>query len=177
MCDYSLMGIPNRLAKQGENLVICKFKTGSLGLTPVRSDTRAQGVLGRLRAMLRMLSSEFTDEPIAACVPPGARLLLQNVPKYLQLACHVGSTEEVVFTQLTATAYEYRDAVRFQNGYEVLLQDLETGQRARVLELSLPEELLDTESREDLVPTHIALDFIAPRSFGSIRPMREADHE
>ena len=177
MCDYSLMGVPNRLAKQGEELVVCKFRTGSLGLTPVRSEPRARDILGRARAVLRMLSSEFAEEPVAACVPPGARLLLHNVPKYLQLACRVGPTEEVIFTQLTATPYEYRDAVRFQNGCEVLLQDLETGQRARVLEFSLAEELLDTESGEDFVPTHTALDFIAPRSFGSPRRVGEARHE
>ena len=31
MCDYSLMGIPNRLAEEGEVLVTHRFSTGSLG--------------------------------------------------------------------------------------------------------------------------------------------------
>ena len=32
MCDYSLCGIPNRLAAEGEELVVHKFSTGSMGL-------------------------------------------------------------------------------------------------------------------------------------------------
>jgi hypothetical protein len=31
MCDYSLAGIPNRLAIEGEQLVVHQFSTGSLG--------------------------------------------------------------------------------------------------------------------------------------------------
>ena len=32
MCDYSLHGIPNRLAVEGEELVVRRFPTGSKGL-------------------------------------------------------------------------------------------------------------------------------------------------
>ncbi len=32
MCDYSLMAVPNRLAQEGEELVMHRFPTGSLGL-------------------------------------------------------------------------------------------------------------------------------------------------
>ena len=32
MCDYSLMGVPNRLAVAAEELVVHRFRTGSLGL-------------------------------------------------------------------------------------------------------------------------------------------------
>ena len=32
MCDYSLCGIPNRLAVEGEALVVHRFLTGSMGL-------------------------------------------------------------------------------------------------------------------------------------------------
>jgi hypothetical protein len=34
MCDYSLMGIRNRLAVEGEELVTSRFSTGSVGLAP-----------------------------------------------------------------------------------------------------------------------------------------------
>jgi hypothetical protein len=51
----------------------------------------------------------------------------------------------VTFTQLTAQPYAYRDAVRFSNGREVLLQKLEPGQRAIVLSLALAEEVADPE--------------------------------
>jgi hypothetical protein len=58
----------------------------------------------------------------------------------------VGPNEEVIFTQLTAQPYPYRDAVRFDNGSEVLLQKLEPGQRAVVLRLALAEEVADPET-------------------------------
>ncbi len=47
----------------------------------------------------------------------------------------------VTFTQMSAMEYHYRDAVRFKNGGEVLLQRLEEGQRVEVLCLSMREEL------------------------------------
>jgi hypothetical protein len=34
MCDYSLHGLPNRLAVEGEGLVTYRFPTGSGGLAP-----------------------------------------------------------------------------------------------------------------------------------------------
>lgn len=47
----------------------------------------------------------------------------------------VGRMEEVIFTQITAATDLYRDAVRFRNGCEVLLQRLREDQRVRVLSL------------------------------------------
>ncbi len=35
MCDYSLYTIQNRLAEQGEELVLHKFQTGTLGFASV----------------------------------------------------------------------------------------------------------------------------------------------
>ena len=184
MCDYSLMGVPNRLAREGEELVVCRFKTGSLGLTPTgpaANPLGTQHIWDRARAILKVLGAEFvrlTQEPIAACVPPGARLKLQDIPNYVQAGCRVGPVEEVTFTQLTATPYEYRDAVRFDNGQEVLLQDLEIGLRVRVLQLSLAEEAgPDVEAIEVFIPEHMPLDFVAPRSFGRMRRGRESRHE
>jgi hypothetical protein len=52
---------------------------------------------------------------------------------------------QAVFTQITAAVSTFRDAVRFQNGVEVLLQRLDEGQRVRVLDLFLAEEQ-ETES-------------------------------
>jgi hypothetical protein len=47
----------------------------------------------------------------------------------------VHATEEVIFVQLSAEAHQYRDAVRFRNGREVLLQRLKCGQQVEVLNL------------------------------------------
>jgi hypothetical protein len=119
MCDYSLAGVPNRLAEEGEHLVACRFSTGSMGLKS------GDGSLWELW---------FKETP-AVCVPPGARLLLRDIPKDLRCQFDVQATEEVTFVQLSAEAYQYRDAVRFRNGREVLLQRLKWGQRVEILSL------------------------------------------
>jgi hypothetical protein len=62
-----------------------------------------------------------------------------DIPEYLQREINARRTEEVTFTQLTASPFRYRDAVRFRNGREILLQRLEEGQRVRVLSLSVAD--------------------------------------
>jgi hypothetical protein len=119
MCDYSLASVPNRLAVEGEQLVTFRFITGSTGLTSGDKPLR------RLW---------FTRTP-AVCVPPGTRLLLRDISADLQRQLDVQATEEVTFVQLSAEAFRYRDAVRFRNGREVLLQLLKCGQRVKVLSL------------------------------------------
>jgi hypothetical protein len=69
-------------------------------------------------------------------MPPGARLLLRDIPKGLQQQLSVGGAEEVAFVQRSATPYQFRDAVRFNNGREILLQNLQCGQQVEVLSLS-----------------------------------------
>jgi hypothetical protein len=65
--------------------------------------------------------------------------MLQNISILLQRDLRLGPAEEVTFTQLTASEYSYRDAIRFKNGHEILLQELREGQRVRVLDLSSAE--------------------------------------
>jgi hypothetical protein len=134
MCDYSLAGISNRLAVEGEELVIYRFHTGSIGLaSPCASPSR-------------WWSGKQTP---AVCVPPGARLTLLDVPKRLQHDLAVGPIEEVTFVQLSAKPYQFRDAVRFSNGREVRLQELNEGMRVRVLKMSLPEDSSFESVREE----------------------------
>ena len=127
MCDYSLATIPNRLGAEGEQLMVFRFPTGARGLTPPTASP------------WRFWSKQTP----AVCVPPGARLLLRDIPRDLQRQFHVDAAEEVTFVQLSAEAYQYRDAVRFRNGREVLLQRLRCGQRVEVL------SLCSSESREE----------------------------
>jgi len=129
MCDYSLAGLPSRLAVEGEQLVVHRFPTGSLGLaSPCPS-------LSRWRA---------AKQTPAVCIPPGARLLLRDIPKGLQQQFGVRGIEEVAFVQLSATANQFRDAVRFNNGREIRLQELNEGLHVDVLSLSSR----DTEQEE-----------------------------
>ena len=134
MCDYSLAEIPSRLAIEGEQLVVHRFPTGSLGLaSPCPS-------LSRWRA---------AKQTPAVCIPPGARLLLRDIPKDLLQQFGVRETEEVTFVQLSATPNQFRDAVRFQNGRTVRLQDLSKGMRVQVLKLSLPGDSSFEPVREE----------------------------
>jgi hypothetical protein len=119
-----LAHFPNRLAVEGEQLVVHRFNTGTLGLAPGRSSLR---------------QVFFSACVPAVCVPPGARLLLQDIPERLQQALNVGSVEEVTFVEQGADAFRYRDAVRFGNGREILLQQLACGQGVQVLSLDSAE--------------------------------------
>ena len=136
MCDYSLTGIPNRLAVEGENLVIYMFRTGSKGLAS---------------PCLPISSLSSDKETPAVCVPPGARLLLMDIPPEVQKQLCVEATEEVTFTQLSAIPYQFRDAVRFGNGREILLQRLRCGQQVEVLSLSSDAQ---PEERQAVEVTH-----------------------
>jgi hypothetical protein len=130
MCDYSLAHFPNRLAAEGEQLVVHRFASYTLGLAPAR------------RSLKEIL---FRPHPPAVCVPPGATLRLRDIPMDLQRRYAVCAIEEVTFVQKSAEAFIHRDAVRFANGQEILLQRLRCGQRVDVLRLDLPERATSTE--------------------------------
>jgi hypothetical protein len=142
MCDYSLMSIPNRLAVEGEDLVTHRFHSGPIGFASEPDVRRMAGSNDlRPRWFWSPLGSYGTNPPLAepicaVCVPPGARLVLQNIPERLQHKLNVASSEEVTFVQMGMDAYAFRDAVRFESGREIRLQDLMPGQRVRVLQLS-----------------------------------------
>jgi len=149
MCDYSLNGVPNRLAEEGEHLAVHLFPTGSLGLAAasdqqsLRTDQPQRGV--SIWARIRDWFTLETQQNIpAVCIPPGAKLVLDGIPSRLQEQYGVGATEPVTFVQLSAEPYQYRDAIRFRNGREVLLQRLPVGQRVAVLQLALEEENVPT---------------------------------
>jgi hypothetical protein len=147
MCDYSLMGMPNRLAVEGEVLVTHRFCTGSMGLAS-REDLKnsATPPAAQRRGFWTALKSYYCSPPSmelvpAVCIPPGARLTVEGIPVGLQryLGLGVGSSEEVTFTQITARANAYRDAIRFENSREIRLQELPEGLTVTVLDLSLRE--------------------------------------
>jgi len=133
MCDYSLHGIENRLAEEGELLVVHQFCTASKGLTSpeyLKPTKQPKGLMAILKKKLAV-----QPRVCAVCIPDGAQLVLRGISPALQQAHGLSTTEAVTFRQLSANAATYRDAVEFRNGVKVCLQDMEEGQSVEVLAL------------------------------------------
>jgi hypothetical protein len=126
MCDFSLHSLRNRLATEGEQLVVHRFETYSIGL------------------------ASPSDLTTAVCIPPGARLFVQDIPDTLRTRLTLSSAEEVVFDQRTIDARVHRDVIRFANGGELLLQLLKEGQRVQVLSLGSKSFASSSRSAESL---------------------------
>jgi hypothetical protein len=75
--------------------------------------------------------------------------LLHDIPEHLQRQLGVGAEEDVTFIQTNAEAYWYRDAVRFTNGREVLLQSLNCRQRVEVISLCSGESRKEEHQRRE----------------------------
>ena len=76
----------------------------------------------------------------AVCVPPGALLILHDIPPKMQRECGTGPEDTVIFTQISADVNRHRDAVRFSTGREMRLQELGEGQRVEVLRLAATQD-------------------------------------
>ena len=146
MCDYSLAALPNRLAVEGEELVVHRFRTGSKGLAPPAEleallERRDPATATSFWKWLKCVFESSTSCPnvTAVCVPPGAQLMLKNVPQDLQTQWRIEDEEAVQFVQLTAAENTYRDAVELRNGRQVLLQNLREGMHVKVLSLGAVE--------------------------------------
>jgi hypothetical protein len=114
MCDYSLHGYPNRLAFAGEDLIAYRFGGVSLGLA---SPADVGGYIASthcgaappkfwswagLKECLKAQRPGWEKHIPAVCVPPGARLLLKDIPKRAQRELGVSGTEVVFFVETTA---------------------------------------------------------------------------
>jgi hypothetical protein len=117
MCDYSLELYRSRPAVQEEQYTLHRFPSGTMGF-----------VAG-------------TDCETAVCMPAGARLSLQGINETVQRAFSVGPAEQVTMIRLDVTGHAHRDAVRFANGREVLLQSLNAGVSAKLAARDLDEVL------------------------------------
>ena len=117
MCDYSLELYRSRPATQEEQYTLHRFPSGTMGF-----------VAG-------------TDCETAVCMPAGARLSLQGINETVQRAFSIGPAEEVTMTRLEVTGHANRDAVRFGNGREVLLQSLNAGVTCTLAPRDLTEVL------------------------------------
>lgn len=142
MCDYSLMAIRNRLAAEGDHLVAHRFASGTTGLVSLNDFKTWQAE--RPKRLWAKIKNCFAVDAVPApvvCVPPGAQLLLEQIPPSLREQFHLNTLENATFTQLSAQANRHRDGLRFSNGTTVLLQSLPEGQLLRVLRCSSVDAL------------------------------------
>ncbi len=128
MCDYSLELYRSRPAVEGEQYTLRRFPSGTMGFTAER------------------------DCETAVCLPADAHLRLEGIGEAIRQAYVVNSTEEVTMTRMDGTNFSHRDAVRFANGREVLLQGLNAGIVATLVEV-LPEAegLSEVRAQRELV--------------------------
>jgi hypothetical protein len=138
MCDYSLYEFPNRLARQGEELVTYRFPSGSLGLASPAELENAQsksfgtGFWGTARSSV-----------CAICVPPGARLVLKDISPEMQRDLGLCPEEGGKFIETSIDVLRHRDAIRLANGLVIPLQHLREGQRIEVLSLAPADEFVE----------------------------------
>jgi hypothetical protein len=132
MCDYSLSGVANRQAVEGERLITYRFPNGVKGF--VSQPDLVQFMAGHGTFWKRMRAWFRSETPCAVCLPPGAKLVLRDVPESLRTASGRDNDEIVEFTQ-SGSQYEYRDGVQFSSGTRILLQQLPPGLEADVLNL------------------------------------------
>ena len=109
MCDYSLEMYGSRPARESERYETTRFPSGSIGL------------------------ASAGDCTTAVCVQYDTKLTLDKLPASLQASLGVGPSADVTFIRLDHGAY--RDGVRFANGKEISLQQLNTGVEAVVTQL------------------------------------------
>jgi len=150
MCDYSLYAIHNRLAEEGEELILHRFEAGTLGFASVSDLIKLDSTKKSKRdsiwtSMRDWLFPQRSEALPAICIPPGTCLLLTDVPRNVQRILCIAPSEVVVFTELSHRSHFYRDALLLTNGTRVLLQDLPEGIHAIVL---------STSSESSVMPVH-----------------------
>jgi hypothetical protein len=92
MCDYSLYTIPNRLAEEGEELVLRKFETGTIGFAPLSDVISLESPTTTKTGGFWSMLKDFVSPPrppklMAVCIAPGARLLVTGVPGTFRHLC------------------------------------------------------------------------------------------
>ena len=91
----------------------------------------AKNMSSRGSRAARSGSPRLGDCSTAVCVPSDTQLRLEGIPEALQNKFGVGPYEEVTFVHLDHG--RYRDGIKFRNGAEVTLQQLEPGIAAVVI--------------------------------------------
>jgi len=147
MCDYSLYAIQQRLASEGEELVVHRFETGSIGFASAH-DVQEEAAHcptrgGRFHSFINWLRLGSRSTITAVCIPPGTSLLLK-VPEDAQSVSGVPNLNKVIFDELSTESYAHHDVLRLPDGRQIFLRDLTEGIRATVLSLDSSEGRLVT---------------------------------
>lgn len=156
MCDYSLHAQDNRLARDGDELVLTAFPGGSLGFAEASALPKeswlaqARRYLGYLRGRGR--AAEPDRCLMAVCLPPGAEVRVAGIPVRFQKALGLPETSAAVFDQVSADAYTYRDALRFGSNRPILLQRFDAGLRVTVLRAGSTPRVEFVQQEEELAP-------------------------
>jgi hypothetical protein len=137
MYIYSLHPARNRLAREGEELVVQRLDNGSLAFISVSELEQLRQKQDSFWAdLLDCLLLRTSARISVVSIPPGAHLLLRNVPSRVQESLGIAESQEVVLTAISGRAYSYRDALILPDQTKVLVQDLCEGIEATVLCLS-----------------------------------------
>jgi hypothetical protein len=136
MCDYSLHNVASRAARVGDKLVTKGFAT-----------TYTRGF------------AAVAEPTVAVCVLPGTEIAFENEVEWdrpfavLRRNPHLGKV--VRFRQInTGNPHAHHDAVEFPNGKLVLLTNLCEGQKATVLQLPAPSQVVHQTQEQAQSLTH-----------------------
>jgi len=91
------------------------------------------------------------DCETAVCMPADANLRLAGIAETVQRIYAIGPVEDVVMTRMEGGMHVHRDAVRFASGREVLLQSLNAGLTAALIDFpsdTVPLEAVRHPTRE-----------------------------
>ncbi len=151
MCDYSLMGVQNRLAEEGEQLVTHRFGTGTIGLASVHDVTALTAWLSARHQpgmLAKIPNAVIIAKPVvcAICVPPGAKLSVNME--------NGKPPQEATFDQLSQRVNSYRDAIRFTGGNTTLLQNLPVGMQMTVVSLAEATEYQPVNEGQSVYAAH-----------------------
>ncbi|HWE52621.1 MAG TPA: hypothetical protein VG273_22705 [Bryobacteraceae bacterium] len=138
MFDLSARRTLDRLAVQGEEVVVHKFRNRNARLVPGPEfdDWRARRRGGFWQWLMDLFSSG--DEALTVVhIPPGTWVRLVGIPEVLR--GRAGKCQEAIFMQLLGPGGECRDALSLAYG-NALLQFVPHGQRLKILWLSSAQD-------------------------------------
>jgi hypothetical protein len=172
---YSRSELPVRLAVEGEELAVRTCATGLTGLVRLSDLQSSEPAQRRISARslwdraVRHISrySPPSQGVRAVYVPPGADVILKNIPADLRQRYGI---EEVEGAKLAlAESDADPDAIQFHNGCRLLLRNLPVGTRLELLSLATAYRPMTQWSDGRLDPEPLALQTAVSSVYSAIR--------